>query len=1173
MLSIPGDYFLDEYISYCDFNEYKDKIVKLMKNYSFKEAHLYVYTINSYVTNKPLFSLAVLLNAALCECPTFLNVEPSYQRLVYFFNEVKSIVKETPFIVDTYNIINDIGECKLKYDGEVYSYFLGTGYDNTYSMVRSIPLFKQNEKVLKDILLYNSNLINKLYDNEEILTDFCCPTEEFYQRIIIILQELIIPDFIINNFEYERNYAYKSHVLKKNKDVYPLFNVSLLVDYYAYLVENANYNLEEMVNKRLHENFSAFEFNNKILYYPCRIIDMSKNEKIDYIFSARVANGSIFAIDEECEKNVIDKEYKLLKECTEEKSVSFVERIRRDEKGCLAVNIISGDNIMLSIRPINSPYLMNDILNETLLGVFSISFLDLIFLLDFANMNEIYEFIKSFNELEGVQCYNFDVLCSFYVWNHNHKVMFQGSANINTLMYENNMGDIYAHEFYTNKMVNYPMTCNDWKYDNIYTWDILENNRYVSRVNNLFAGTMYKLDDTHYVFSDFNIKRFMEFSSTEEGSRHVKLYDDVISVIVREYGNLFTIFKENVIEFMFSPINGFEKSKIKVIDKYVYAEPHIHNNIIMFLIDFNMEELEKDLKNPKDCSVEIAIIMEIIGAIKRTHYKEYCFFRKEVEKYRDLVPHFKMFEFKMNYHFSTLGYFDIKTEVFIRARKKISQLLSIKMIKETTFTTSDSFKLEEIFIYLYKCLENELKEFDKNSVRNRLLNEISYCISHRDIAVETIKNSEEIQNEKSVEAAYETKKEMSEFISDLIFLIDINETIERDAGKNIDVADIQYFIAFSRWIGILKIQSLALEFGDESTSLSIDFELLPQLNESESIIAKAALKNEKQKKYTGYNIKNGELDAKFFEKVCVAFENDTKIKLGDLLDFIGFVSIDKKIKGLMINENVVRCSKNDIYEILSNKDFSIEIIDNIIEYLSLDSKLLKIADKEYEYIPMHNRTGRNSTILYKPIIKDKDSYYFSPALLYNLKKLLMNGFLDFFPPYHYGLKSVLKVIKKWKEEYEKSIEKDLCEKLKEYEFTYVNNSVTLSKLDVSAQHPSNLGDYDVIAIDSILKKIFLFECKVINKCGSYFETNRQQKSFFYEEKYDEKFQRRINYVNNNKVKVLKSFGIDNGAEYEVCSYMVSNKNFVSLYKDVEFDIVMYDEAIEIIGKIKKDKNS
>ena len=1169
MISIPGDYFMDEYINCCDFKKYKDKIIKIMKNYSFKESHVYIYAINSFITNKPLFSLAVLLNAALCECISFSDVEPSYQRLVNFFNEIKNTVKETPFIVDTDNIINDIGECKLKYDGVVYSYFLGTRYDNTYSMVRSIPLFKQEEEVLKDILFYNSNLINKLYDKkEDVFTDFCCPTEEFYMKIINILQELIIPDFIIHNFEYEKSYVYKSHVLKKNEEIYPLFNVSLLVDYYAYLVENTDYNLEEMINERLYENFSAFEFNNEILYYPCRIIDMSKKEQINYIFSAQVSNGSIFVIDEEYGKKVIDKEYKLLKECTEEKSVTFVERFKRNEKGCLGINIISGDNILLSVRTINSPYLMNAILNETLMGVFSVSFLDLIFLLDFANMNEIYEFIKSFNELEGVQCYNFDILCSFYVWNHNHKVMFQGSCNINTLMYENNMGDVYAYEFYTKKMINYPMTCNDWKFSNIYAWDILENNRYVSRVNNLVAGTMYMIDDAHYVFSDFNIKRFLEFSSTEEGSRHVKLYDDVISVIVREYGDLFTIFKENVIEFMFSPLNSFEKSKVKVIDKYVYAEPHIHNNVIMFLIDFNVEELEKGLKKTQDCSVEIAIIMEIIETIKRTHYKEYCFFRKEVEKYKDLIPHFKMFEFKMKYHFSTLGYFDIKTEVFIRARKRISQLLSVKLIKETIFTVSNSSKLEEIFIYLYKCLENELKEFNKNSVRNRLLNEISYYISRRDIAIETIKNSEEIQNEKS---AYETKNEMSEFIRDLIFLIDINETIERDSNEDIDVSEIQYFIAFARWIGILKIQSLALEFGDETTSLSIDFELLPQLNESESIIAKAALKNEKQKKYTGYNIKNDELDANFFEKVCVAFENDTKIKLVDLLDFIRFVSIDKKIKDLMINENVVRCSKKDIYEILSDKDFTLEVIDNIIEYLSLDSKLLKIADKEYEYIPMHNRTGRNSTILYKPIVKDKDNYYFSPALLYNLNKLLMNGLLDFFPPYHYGLKTVLQVIKKWKEKYERSIERDLCQELQKYKFTYVGNSVTLSKLDVSAHHPSNLGDYDVIAIDSTLKKIFLFECKVINKCGSYFETNRQQKSFFYEEKYDEKFQRRINYVNNNKVKVLKSFGINNGAEYEVCSYMVSNKNFVSLYKEVQFDIVMYDEAIEIIEKIMKDK--
>lgn len=76
--------------------------------------------------------------------------------------------------------------------------------------------------------------------------------------------------------------------------------------------------------------------------------------------------------------------------------------------------------------------------------------------------------------------------------------------------------------------------------------------------------------------------------------------------------------------------------------------------------------------------------------------------------------------------------------------------------------------------------------------------------------------------------------------------------------------------------------------------------------------------------------------------------------------------------------------------------------------------------------------------------------------------------------------------------------------------------------------------------------------------GSVFEHSNQQKRFFTKEKFDEKFQKRIDYFS----KVAMSFFANHGYDTEgftINPYMVVNKVFSSYYKHVQFPIVTFDE--------------
>jgi len=176
--------------------------------------------------------------------------------------------------------------------------------------------------------------------------------------------------------------------------------------------------------------------------------------------------------------------------------------------------------------------------------------------------------------------------------------------------------------------------------------------------------------------------------------------------------------------------------------------------------------------------------------------------------------------------------------------------------------------------------------------------------------------------------------------------------------------------------------------------------------------------------------------------------------------------------------------------------------------------------------------------------------------------------MEWYLPYEVGLTKFKAVIKNWKKRYEDEMVQDVAGLFRESNFDFVYPEIEFAKRFPHQNYPSELGDYDVIAINIKKKEIWIIECKVLQKVGSIYEDQMQQKNFFFQNKYDEKFQRRIDYFNCNIAKILQSLEIDVG-EYNVVPYMITNKLFLSRYKKINFPILTFSE----IEKILKSFNS
>lgn len=265
-----------------------------------------------------------------------------------------------------------------------------------------------------------------------------------------------------------------------------------------------------------------------------------------------------------------------------------------------------------------------------------------------------------------------------------------------------------------------------------------------------------------------------------------------------------------------------------------------------------------------------------------------------------------------------------------------------------------------------------------------------------------------------------------------------------------------------------------------------------------------------------------------------------------------------------IAPNVIKAKATDVlndYLSFVVENVPVEDVKSAYDFLTIVPGQLKtICDTTHPILPIWEREKRNHCFAVRPIYMSNNDYIYSPIIMEEVRKRWIEGFLQFYPPFEIGLERTCTALYAWKNNYEHLLSSEVEVLLKESGCEYAKHDVDLRREDRRGNHPTIdvLGDYDVIGLNTTQKRIFIIECKVLQPIGSVFEHSNQQKRFFTKEKFDEKFQKRIDYFS----KVAMSFFANHGYDTEgftINPYMVVNKVFSSYYKHVQFPIVTFDE--------------
>lgn len=122
----------------------------------------------------------------------------------------------------------------------------------------------------------------------------------------------------------------------------------------------------------------------------------------------------------------------------------------------------------------------------------------------------------------------------------------------------------------------------------------------------------------------------------------------------------------------------------------------------------------------------------------------------------------------------------------------------------------------------------------------------------------------------------------------------------------------------------------------------------------------------------------------------------------------------------------------------------------------------------------------------------------------------------------------------------------------------------LYKLDTLGHYPRDLGDYDLIVIDTKAKQIIIFEVKYMRLSQTMKDVMGDQKEYFlYKKSKGYKFKRRVEYFENYLTTICKNLNLN--SSYTLKAYFVTNKIIKSNFNEFPFEVISYNEVKDILS--------
>ena len=1192
--------YMDE--GFAMLKEKETKLLPILSRYEMHSILLAVFTINSWRNNRGSQESCLALNSAIIHNEHWgKETIDTYERLSAFFDDIYPILQ--PSHLDD-PVMCDFGEIKLCFENKYYSVITGTGH--TAPVFSNLQFLEPISEALSmhgmtvELLEYSQKMVDVLQRdnrwNDELTSYgvFELPTIEYFEaceKFFELKSWNQLNVSILGMMSNVSNVVVKTHFIVENGTYYPLFNPSLILDYFTTILKIVSDDvIADSVKNTLVRTIKRIYCSDE-KYSDELIADamLCINEKPFTLTRGSFAywgKEKLLIFLDIKENDITEMSTEINSAFSTAKDFQVLDLSTRDKKGnCRGYMFDS------TIRPAVILYSHEIDLDQTIirlkqsgdLPVYSAT--DLMHMIMFSESMDVFAEFDNYRASDDSQITSWGGASDFYtiyVQEHGYispgaieyKNLYSGidTAGSNILEYYKILNDVFPFDISPNVFA----PPEQW----IINTDDNKVNHFIPKSRKQIAGSVFVLGNGGAIFVSYDFSTLIQ---TEEGgqiNQYLEFYRGLIERFIKTYHNDISsidCLRNTLVELRCKSLSYQSTAD-------TYAEiANVNDSSMRKIVSFNLDcsKIMKDIATVPDRTVEYNVILEILSPIISKNCDDFEKLNALIESDKSKKKTADTTQIEIPHYFN-LDTFRIRENIAsqLYVRKNIAIIASNNSITpgvyEQRAATGVVRKIQEDVVSYF---EKHVVKYNRIELHCKLLSALAcemFSIKINDKSYDLCEDIDEDQKLDSQAKAMGASQDSKFNREALLYLIETNLFLDiaRDE-KPITDDKLSELFSFAHWLISLQNSSDLCYYTDSETKLIVldDFRINVELGQTYQ--EKYDSVQRRTHNSDQFSIKGDEKDKEFFELAIKAFESDTGVRFDILAPLLRYLSeknfSEKEVNCSEIASNVLSADANDIirdFKSVLLVDSSEEEIIRALDFITIDSSKLKtLKGKPQPILPIWDKENRNERYLVKPLFKDGHKYIYSPIVLDETRKRWINGIMQFNLPYEIGLQSLIEVIKQWKERYEHIFSYDIKKWFEDKGFDYADNDIDIRRKDRKGNHPpiNELGDYDVIALDRKSKTIYLIECKVLQPIRSIFEHSLEQKRFFNTEKFDEKFQKRINYFAGVFKSYFENLGYPLGDdEYKIVPLMVVNKVFDSYLKKVDFKIITFDELKKIV---------
>lgn len=1206
------NYAVDGSDGFAMLEEKRQKLIPIIKQYDFQSIIQSIFAITSWRNNRGAQESCLSLNAAVAHNEEWGNKQViTYDEFISFFETVYPILQ-----ISVYDdpVLMDFGEVKLCYKSRYYSIITGTGHTS--------PIFADlqfldsvSEAVCMDsfsceIINYSNNMLTYLFkDNAPINSDFSlspkfeCPSIDYFKSVQYFFENKMwecLDNTLLSMLSTTNNTIIKSHFILKDEVSYPIFNPSLIIDYFTNIVVMmSKKDIAKIIKHSLvkkiksiychDDSYSAqlidncLFLNNRIpIKKNCTNFAYFQDDSLIVFFDTSDDNSEYLSVIAQIENAFANKMLSF---------VNLAEKVSTNHYKAYQLNESCQLHIICYDEHINVDETVFKFGSKEERRIYSA--IDMMYMIMVSeNILQLAEFDEK-SKKEEAQILSWGGASDYYTLFLQEK----GYISKGAIEYQNVYSDIdtsAAHIFTKYLELNkcFPFHLHSRQFCELECWNIVVDDngiyQYAKKSRELLGGSVLILDNRCTIYLSYDFLSILRKDRSQQTSINLESFRGIVERFIIEYQASFSTIP--CLDCFYIQLCCHSLSWESGCAQYVHIS-NVSKNDKTIRIDYEVDcnKLMKDISMADNRVIEYKMIHELFQPVLDSYSEDLAEVYKIISERKTKKKTLEVKAIKLDYYFNTNIDKIKETDTSqLSVRKQIAQITAAANVVSGIYEQKDATGIvRRIQENAVNSLEKKVIQFNRIELHIKLLSAYSSELFSIRMNQESFKLSEDIderERENSRQKALQAVEDSKNNQASLLYLLETNLYLIDNRGKtNIDDIALSELMSFAQWLVSLQNSSDLCFHTDSKTKLCVLDDYRIDVELGEVYLSKYSTTNKRRLSFDAYDIKGNQKDKEYFEKVATAFYVDTGVNFRILESVLQQLSESsfpsKKINFNEIAPNVFQINIDDAvndYRSFVLEDVSYDDAKRAFEFLIIDvSKLKTINGKDCPILPIWEREKRNNRFSIKPLLKDGDNYIYSPIMADEIRKRWTNGFLQFYPPYEIGLPNVVNELAEWKNYYEHLFSTDIEHLFKDLEFDYYKHDVDIRREDRKGNHPSinELGDYDVIGLCKSLKTIFIIECKVLQPIGSIFEHSNEQKRFFKEGKFDEKFQKRINYFSEIYRSFFDNIGYDlEDCVYQIRTYMVVNKVFESYYKKVLFPIVTYDELKSEITSLKEWSN-